>query len=69
MVVSFTQDPDIQTGRAFASDGVQIAAGVPLMVGEGDDYKSFRIGLFGIDKLMDVDASVARLESVLDRVL
>ncbi len=69
VVVSFTQDPDIQTGRAFASDGVQIAAGVPLMVGEGDEYKSFRIGLFGIDKLMDVDASVARLESVLDRVL
>ena len=69
VVVSYTDDPDVQTGKAFASEGMQIAAGVPLMVGEGEDYKSFRLGLFGLDKLKDVDASVGRLEAVLDQVL
>lgn len=69
VVVSYTEDDAVRSGSAFAGAGMQIAAGVPLMVGEGDDYKSFRIGLFGIDKLKDVDASVGRLEAVLDRVL
>lgn len=68
VVVCFTSAPELKSGKAFASEGVQIAAGVPLMVGEGDDYGSFRIGLFGLDKLMDVDASLGRLEGVLDRV-
>ncbi|MCB1337169.1 MAG: alanine--glyoxylate aminotransferase family protein [Maritimibacter sp.] len=68
VVVSYTADPEVQTGRAFAALGLQIAAGVPLMIGEGDDYKSFRLGLFGLDKLADVDASVARLEAALDKV-
>ena len=68
VVVSYTDDAEIQAGKAFAREGVQIAAGVPLMVDEGPDYKSFRIGLFGIDKLKDVDASVGRLEAVLDKV-
>lgn len=68
VVVCYTDDPEIQSGRAFAKAGLQIAAGVPLQVGEGPDYKSFRIGLFGIDKLMDVDASVARLEAALEKV-
>ncbi len=68
VVVSFTSNEGLKTGKAFAAEGVQIAAGVPLMVGEGDDYGSFRIGLFGLDKLMDVDASVGRLEAVLDKI-
>lgn len=68
VVVSYTDDPELQSGRAFAAKGVQIAAGVPLMVDEGPDYSSFRIGLFGLDKLKDVDASVARFETVLDSV-
>ena len=68
VVVLFTDDPERQSGRAFAAQGMQIAAGVPLMIGEGDDYRSFRIGLFGLDKLLDVDASVARFEAVLDRI-
>jgi aspartate aminotransferase-like enzyme len=68
VVVSYTDNPEVQAGRAFAALGVQIAAGVPLMVGEGDDYRSFRLGLFGLDKLYDVDASVARLEAALDKV-
>ncbi|NRA99169.1 MAG: alanine--glyoxylate aminotransferase family protein [Rhodobacteraceae bacterium] len=68
VVVSYTDDDAVKSGKVFAEQGVQIAAGVPLQVGEGDDYKSFRIGLFGIDKLKDVDASVARLDRVLDQV-
>jgi aspartate aminotransferase-like enzyme len=69
VVVSYTSDPEVQAGRAFAGRGVQIAAGVPLQVGEGAEFRTFRIGLFGLDKLKDVDASVARLEAVLDQVL
>ena len=68
VVVCYTDNGDIQTGKAFAAEGAQIAAGVPLMVGEGDGYRSFRLGLFGLDKLLDVDASVGRLETLLDRV-
>ena len=68
VVVSFTTDPDVQNGRKFAALGLQIAAGVPLMIDEGADYRSFRIGLFGLDKLLDVPASLARLEAALDRV-
>ncbi len=68
VVVSYTDDPAIQTGKAFAAKGLQIAAGVPLMCDEGPEYRSFRLGLFGLDKLYDVDASVARLEAALDGV-
>lgn len=66
VVVSYTDDPEIQSGRRFAAAGVQIAAGVPLQVGEGDGYRSFRIGLFGLDKLHDVDRTVARVKRALD---
>lgn len=63
VVVSYTQDADIVA--RFAKAGVQVAAGVPLMCGEPADYRAFRIGLFGLDKLDDVDATVARLEQKL----
>lgn len=66
VVVSFTDDPEIQSGRKFAAEGVQIAAGVPLQVGEGEGYRSFRIGLFGLDKLYDVDGTVGRVKRALD---
>lgn len=66
VVVAYTDDPEIQAGRRFAAQGVQIAAGVPLMVDEGADFRSFRLGLFGLDKLKDVPASVARLRRALD---
>ena len=69
VVVCYTDDAGIQNGSKFAAEGVQIAAGVPLQCDEGPDYKSFRLGLFGLDKLADVDATVARLEAALDRVL
>ena len=68
VVVSYTDDAEVQSGRKFAALGYQIAAGVPLMVDEGADYKSFRLGLFGLDKLKDVPASLARLETAFDAV-
>ncbi len=69
VVVSLTDDPDIQTGKRFAAEGLQIAAGVPLMCDEPADYKSFRIGLFGLDKLKNVDRTVENLERALKSVL
>lgn len=66
VVVAYTDDPEIQTGRRFAAEGVQVAAGVPLMVGEGPDFRTFRLGLFGLDKLTDVPAAVARLRLALE---
>ncbi len=68
VVVSYTADPEIQNGKKFAARGLQIAAGVPLMIDEGAEYRSFRLGLFGLDKLWDVAASVKRLESAFDAV-
>jgi len=69
VVVSYTEDPDIQNGKKFLAHGMQIAAGVPLQVGEGPEFKTFRLGLFGLDKLADVDATLARLKAVVDQVL
>ena len=69
VVVSYTDDPEIQSGRKFAAEGMQIAAGVPLQVGEPEGFRTFRLGLFGLDKLYDVDGALGRLERVLDRVL
>ena len=69
VVVSYTDDPDIRNGRKFAEKGMQIAAGVPLQVGEGAEFSTFRLGLFGLDKLKDVDGTVARFTRVLDEVL
>ena len=68
VVVSYTDDPEIQNTKKFAAVGLQIAAGVPLMVDEGPDYRSFRLGLFGLDKLADVPASLARLDAAFDKV-
>ena len=69
VVVSFADTPEMQTGKPFAAVGLQVAAGVPLQCDEGPEYRSFRLGLFGLDKLYDVDASVARLEAALDQIL
>jgi len=69
VVVCYTDDPDVKTGKAFAAHGMQIAAGVPLQVGEPDSFSTFRIGLFGLDKLYDVDGTLARLKAVVDKVL
>ncbi|WP_298808796.1 aminotransferase class V-fold PLP-dependent enzyme [uncultured Psychrobacter sp.] len=69
VVVSYTDRDDMHKGSAFAEIGVQIAAGVPLKVGEPDNFKTFRLGLFGLDKLTDIDGTVARFEAALDKVL
>ena len=53
VVVSYTSDPEIQTGKKFLGVGLQTAAGVPLQCDEGADFRTFRIGLFGLDKLHD----------------
>ena len=69
VVVSYTDDPAIQNGSKFVAEGMQIAAGVPLQCDEPADFRTFRLGLFGLDKLYDVDGTMARLVPVLDRVL
>ena len=68
VVVSYTSDPDISTGKKFVPLGLQIAAGVPLQCDEPADYRAFRLGLFGLDKLQNVDRSVATLEAALARL-
>jgi aspartate aminotransferase-like enzyme len=69
VVVSYTADPEVQTGAKFRAQGMQIAAGVPLQVGEGPEFRTFRLGLFGLDKLRDVDATVGRLRRAVEAVL
>lgn len=69
VVVSYTSDPDIQNGKRFMAEGMQIAAGVPLQCDEPADFRTFRLGLFGLDKLYDVDGTLARLARVIDKVL
>jgi aspartate aminotransferase-like enzyme len=69
VVVSYTTDDEFQNGKKFASVGLQIAAGVPMQVGERADFKTFRIGLFGLDKLHNVDRTVAELEKALASIL
>ena len=66
VVVSYTIDDEVHNGSKFAAAGLQIAAGVPLRCDEPDDFKTFRIGLFGLDKLIDVERTVSTLEKALD---
>ena len=65
VAVFYTDDESMQSGRPFLEQGLQVAAGVPLMCDERPDYKSFRIGLFGLDKLTSIDRTVANLEQAL----
>ena len=69
VVVSYTDDPAIQNGSKFAAQGMQIAAGVPLQCDEPEGFSTFRLGLFGLDKLYNVEATLGRLKTVLDTVL
>jgi aspartate aminotransferase-like enzyme len=68
VVVSYTSDPEIQSGRKFIAEGLQTAAGVPLQCDEGADFKTFRVGLFGLDKWHNVDRTVKSLADALDRI-
>lgn len=69
VVVSFTDDDGLHSARAFIAEGLQTASGVPLMCDEGADFKTFRVGLFGLEKLDHVERSVANLEQALVRIL
>ena len=68
VIVSYTSDDDIKTGKKFVALGLQIAAGVPLQCDEGADFKTFRLGLFGLDKLQNIDRTVATLAKALDQI-
>lgn len=68
VIVAYTDRPEIQSGKAFIAQGVQTASGVPLQCGERSDFSTFRLGLFGLDKLADVDGTVARFAEVLKHV-
>jgi alanine-glyoxylate transaminase / serine-glyoxylate transaminase / serine-pyruvate transaminase len=68
VVVSYTTDPDIQSGRKFIAAGLQTASGVPLQCGEGPDFRTFRMGLFGLDKWHDVDRTVGHVAAALEKV-
>ena len=69
VVVSYTTDSGIKSGQKFAQAGIQIAAGVPLKCNEPEDFTTFRVGLFGLDKLHNLDRTVETLERALAEVL
>jgi aspartate aminotransferase-like enzyme len=68
VVVSYTDDAEIQNGKKFLEQGLQIAAGVPLMCDEPEGFRTFRLGLFGLDKLHNIDRTIAPLSDALDRM-
>jgi len=69
VVVSYTQDPEVQSSKKFLAQGLQTAAGVPLQCDEGADFMTFRVGLFGLEKLLHVDRTVSLLEGALDQIM
>ncbi len=69
VVVSYTDDAGLHSGKAFLGEGLQTAAGVPLQCDEPADFKTFRIGLFGLDKLHYIDRTVANLDAALTHIL
>jgi len=69
VVVSYTEDPEISSSKKFLGHGLQTAGGVPLQCDEPADFMTFRVGLFGLEKLHNVDRTVAHLASVLDKIL
>lgn len=69
VIVNYTNDPEMKSGKKFKELGMQIAAGVPLRCDEPEDFQTFRIGLFGLDKLQNVDRTVDKFEAVLNQIL
>ena len=69
VVVSYTDDPGIQSGKKFIGEGLQTAAGVPLQCDEPAGFSTFRIGLFGLDKLHHIERTVANLDRALGHIL
>ena len=68
VVVSYTQDPEVQSSKKFLAQGLQTAAGVPLMCDEPADFQTFRIGLFGLEKLQNIDRTVDTLAQALQKI-
>ena len=68
VVVSYTTDPELQNTKKFLAQGLQVAAGIPLQCDERADFRTFRVGLFGIDKLQNIDRTVANLSAALDKI-
>ena len=68
VVVSYTDDPQMKSGNRFVEQGIQIAAGVPLQCDEPEEFQTFRIGLFGLDKLQNIKRTVSRLQAALHRI-
>ena len=68
VVVSYTTDPEIQSGRKFLAQGLQTAAGVPLQCDEGADFMTFRVGLFGLEKWHQVERTVGQLAAALEEI-
>jgi len=68
VVVNYTTDADMQNTSKFAAQGMQAAGGVPLMCDESADFKTFRLGLFGLDKLHNIERTVKNLADVLDKM-
>jgi len=68
VIVSYTENDAFQNGKIFAENGMQIAAGVPLECGEGSDFKTFRLGLFGLDKLKNPDRTISNFKDVLYKI-
>ncbi len=68
MVVSYTRDADIQNSKKFLALGLQTAAGVPLMCDEPAGFSTFRVGLFGLEKLHHIERSVGHLATALDQM-
>jgi len=68
VVVSYTEDPGVQNSKKFLAQGLQTAAGVPLQCDEPADFSTFRVGLFGLEKLHNVDRTVAQLAQALDKI-
>lgn len=69
VIVSYTEDPELKSGKKFAEAGLQVAAGVPLMCDEGEEFQTFRIGLFGLDKLQNIERTVTALDKALCRIV
>jgi aspartate aminotransferase-like enzyme len=68
VVVSYTDDPGLASSKTFLDLGLQTAAGVPLQCDEGADFRTFRVGLFGLEKLGQSERSVAHLEKALQAI-
>ena len=69
VIVCYTDDKDIQNGSRFMKEGIQVAAGIPLMCDEGENFQTFRIGLFGLDKLHNIERTLNHLKLAVERIL